>query len=325
VLTGTEKSDLKHRIEKLGQLPTLPQVVQKIVLMIDRPETSAEDLGRLIEKDQVLSAKVLQLANSPFYGCPARIASVSHAVVVLGLNVVKGLALGATVFDMMKTAGMDQLWRHSLGVAMMAHILAKQTGYKNAEEVFVAGLLHDLGKVVVYVKLPDTAGRIAKSVYEGDRYMFEAEQDILGLSHAEVAGWLAAAWHLPTVLKEPIMYHHQPSLATGAPMQTAIVHVADVLVKAMGCGCSGDDLVPLLSPEAWSAMKLNDEGLAACVAQRLHARALGVAAPAAAMALAPAPRPAQLSPTASSRACLRTMDIYVPPDLRELGCSEDRP
>jgi HD-like signal output (HDOD) protein len=266
-MTETEQADLKHRIERLGQLPTLPQVVQKIMSMIDRPETSAEGLGRMIEKDQVLSAKVLQLANSPFYGFPARIASVSHAVVVLGLNVVKGLTLGATVFDMMKAAGMDQLWRHSLGVAMVSHLLATRVGQKNPEELFVAGLLHDLGKVVMYVKLPESASRIEAAVRDRDLYMIDAEREILGLTHADVAGWLVAAWHLPTVLKEPIMYHHQPMLAKGAPMQTAIVHVADVLVKAMGCGCSGDVLVPPLSCEAWSAMNLDDESLAACVAQ----------------------------------------------------------
>jgi len=266
-MTETEQADLKHRIERLGQLPTLPQVVHKIMSMIDRPETSAEGLGRMIEKDQVLSAKVLQLANSPFYGFPARIASVSHAVVVLGLNVVKGLTLGATVFDMMKAAGMDQLWRHSLGVAMVSHLLATRVGQKNPEELFVAGLLHDLGKVVMYVKLPETASRIEAAVRDRDIYMIDAEREILGLTHADVAGWLAAAWHLPTVLKEPIMYHHQPTLAKVAPMQTAIVHVADVLVKAMGCGCSGDTLVPPLSSEAWTAMNLDDESLAACVAQ----------------------------------------------------------
>jgi HD-like signal output (HDOD) protein len=167
-MTETEQAALKQQIEKLGQLPTLPQVVQKIVSMIDRPETSAEALGRLIEKDQVLSAKVLQLANSPFYGFPARIASVSHAVVVLGLNVVKGLTLGATVFDMMKAAGMDELWRHSLGVAMVAHVLAIRIGQKNPEELFVAGLLHDLGKVVMYVKLPETVLRIAEAAQTRD-------------------------------------------------------------------------------------------------------------------------------------------------------------
>src|SRR5205807_188521 len=174
--------------------------------MIDRPETSAEGLGRMIEKDQVLSAKALQLANSPFYGFPARIASVSHAVVVLGLNVVKGLTLGATVFDMMKAAGMDQLWRHSLGVAMVSHLLATRVGQKNPEELFVAGLLHDLGKVVMYVKLPETASRIEAAVRDRDVYMIDAEREILGLTHADVAGWLASAWHLPTVLKETIIY-----------------------------------------------------------------------------------------------------------------------
>ena len=266
-MNDATRAQLKHRIEKLGQLPTLPQVVQKIMSLIDRPGTSAEDLGRLIEKDQVLSAKVLQLANSPFYGFPARIASVSHAVVVLGLNVVKGLALGATVFDMMKAAGMDQLWRHSLGVAMVAHLLATRLGHKNPEELFVAGLLHDLGKVVIYVKLPETASAIISAVHERDVSMLEAEMEILELTHAEIAGWLAAAWHLPTVLKEPIMYHHHPTLATVAPLQTAIVHVADILVKAMACGSSGDDLMPALSPEAWNAMNLDDEGLATCVAQ----------------------------------------------------------
>jgi HD-like signal output (HDOD) protein len=269
-MTETEMAVLKYRIAKLGQLPTLPQVVQKIMWMIDRPETSAEGLGRLIEKDPVLSAKVLQLANSPVYGFPARIASVSHAVVVLGLNVVKGLTLGATVFDMMMAAGMDELWRHSLGVAMTAHILAKRVGHKTPEELFVAGLLHDLGKVVVHVKLPEIASKIRQAVQDRDLYIIEAEREVLGLTHADIAGWLATAWHLPIVLKEPIMYHHQPTLAKGAPIQTAIVHVADVLVKAMGCGCSGDDLVPALSPEAWSALHLDDEGLAACVAQAAH-------------------------------------------------------
>lgn len=266
-MTGPDPVQLRQRVEKLGQLPTLPHVVQKIVSMIDRPETSAEDLGRLIEKDQVLSAKVLRLANSPFYGFPARIASVSHAVVVLGLNVVKGLTLGATVFDMMKDAGMDDLWRHSLGVAMVAHILAVRAGHKNPEEVFVAGLLHDLGKVVLYTKLPELGAAVKCRSEERDLPAVEAELEVLGLTHAEIAGWLAESWHLPTVLKEPMMFHHRPALAQQARSQTAMVHVADLLVKAMGCGGSVGDLVPVMSPEAWETVGLDDGGLAACVSQ----------------------------------------------------------
>lgn len=262
-----DAADLRRRIEKMGELPTLPDVVHKIVSISARADTSAEDLERIIEKDQVLAAKVLRLANSPFYGFPTRIASVSHAVVVLGLNVVKGLTLCATAFDLMKAAGMDQLWRHSLSVAIMAHILAARAGLKNQDEVFVAGLLHDIGKVVLYVKFPDLAPQIEQAALEHGMAMRDAEQEVLGLTHAEVSGWLAGAWHLPASLKDPLMFHHRPALALEARCQTALVHVADILAIAMGCGASGDDPVPPLCPQAWTLVGLEEDGLAACLAK----------------------------------------------------------
>lgn len=267
---ATATADFKRHIEKLRELPTLPHVVLKVIAMSSNPDSSAEDLGRVIEKDQVLSAKVLRLANSPFYGFPKRIASVSHAVVVLGLNVVKGLTLGATAFDMMTAAGMEHLWRHSLGVAMTASLLAPRAGLRNPEEVFIAGLLHDLGQVVICEKLPDQAAQVRQAFQERDLSRVEAEQDILGLTHAEVAGWLADAWNLPSSLKDPMMFHHRPTLALVAPLHTAIVHVADILVKAMGCGVAAGDLVPALSPEAWKLVRLDEAGLAACIAKAVQ-------------------------------------------------------
>ncbi|WHZ24045.1 MAG: Metal-dependent phosphohydrolase, HD subdomain [Nitrospira sp.] len=261
------KVDLQRRIEQVGELPTLPHVVQRLASMIGRPNVSAEDIGALIEKDHVLSAKVLRLANSPFYGFPSRIGSVAHAVVVLGLNVVKGLTLCATAFDMMKATGMDQLWRHSLGVAITAHLLGTKAAMKNPEEVFVAGLLHDIGKVVLYVKWPDVGARITAAAHQTSRSLMEAEQTLFEVTHADVGGWLAAAWHLPTGLREPILYHHRPAAAQEAPLQTAIVHVADVLVKGLACGNPGDDLVPPLSHEAWDLVGLDKQSLAHCLAK----------------------------------------------------------
>ncbi|MBS0159336.1 MAG: HDOD domain-containing protein [Nitrospira sp.] len=265
-MNPSAKVDLRRRIEQVGELPTLPHVVQKLASMIGRPNVSAEEIGILIEKDQVLSAKVLRLANSPFYGFPSRIASVAHAVVVLGLNVVKGLTLCATAFDMMRNAGMNELWRHSLGVAITSHILGTQAGMKNPEEAFVGGLLHDIGKVVLYVKWTDVGQQIT-AARDTSHFLMESEQALFDVTHADVGGWLATAWHLPASLREPILHHHTPSAAQDAKLQTAIVHVADVLVKGLACGNPGDDLVPPLSRQAWDLVGLDSHSLAGCLAQ----------------------------------------------------------
>lgn len=265
-MTRFNPTDLRNRIEKLGDLPTLPHVVQRIAAMIGRPNVSTEEIGSIIEKDQVLAAKVLRLANSPFYGFPSRIGSVSHAVIVLGFNVVKGLTLCASALSIMKDAGMDQLWRHSLGVAITANLLATRLEIKNPEELFVSGLLHDIGKVVLYVKWPDVGNCIKDEFTTGsDRSLLEVEQELTGLSHADIGGSLADAWHLPITLREPILYHHNPPLAKEAVLQTAIVHVADILVKGLACGNPGDDLIPPLSDPAWVLVGLDEQGLAECI------------------------------------------------------------
>lgn len=265
-MTTFNPTDLRNRIEKLGDLPTLPHVVQRLAAMIGRPTVSTEEIGSIIEKDQVLAAKVLRLANSPFYGFPSRIGSVTHAVIVLGFNVVKGLTLCASALNIMKDAGMDQLWRHSLGVAITANFLAARLEIRNPEELFVAGLLHDIGKVVLYVKWPEVGTSIKDTLQVGgDRSLFDAEQDVTGLSHADIGGCLANAWHLPITLREPILYHHNPTLAKDASMQTAIVHVADILVKGLACGNPGDDIVPSLSKAAWDMVGLDERSLNECI------------------------------------------------------------
>ena len=139
---------IQREIDSLSNLPTLPGVLEFVNSMVDEDSSNAQSLGEIIARDQVLSAKVLRLVNSPFYGFPGRISSVNHAIVLLGFNVVKGLLLSTAVFDSLADEAKG-LWEHSLGAAVLSRSIAKEAGLRDPDEIMVAGLLHDLGKVIL--------------------------------------------------------------------------------------------------------------------------------------------------------------------------------
>jgi putative nucleotidyltransferase with HDIG domain len=243
----TETQVLKSKIEEVKNIPTLPGVVSKITSMIHDPHVSTEKLGGIISKDQVLSAKVLKLVNSPFYGFPGRISSVSHALVLLGFNVIKGMLISASVFDMMSRA-MVGLWEHSLGCATVAGIIGRKLNETDSEEVFIAGLLHDIGKVMIKVTLPEDFEAILQAAKEEGAYMREVEERIVGVNHAGIARWVAAKWNLPANIAEPMTCHHDPTRAKDYARRAAMVHLADLLIQAVGFGDSGSPFVPPLHP-----------------------------------------------------------------------------
>ncbi|MBE9547253.1 MAG: HDOD domain-containing protein [Proteobacteria bacterium] len=251
-----DKDKIRKKIEALINLPTLPGVVNNIIHTMGKDVTSAEDIGKMISVDQVLSAKVLRLVNSAFYGFPGRISSVTYAIVLLGFDVVKGMVLGASVFEIMMAQGMIDLWRHSLGCAMTAGIIARKIKQPEPEVVTCAGLLHDLGKVVLKVELPKISEKINKKVQKEKISVYQAEDEVLGFTHATIGLWLCERWNLSKDLSDPVSYHHKPSLAKHAYRQTAIIHLADILVKAKGYGSGGDSLVPMIDKKAWKSLKI---------------------------------------------------------------------
>lgn len=250
----------RRKVEALRTLPTLPGIVTKITKMVSEEKVSAVSLGAVIETDQVLSARVLKIANSPFYGCSGRISSISQAVVILGFNTIKGLMLSATVFDLM-AQGMVGLWQHSLGCATTASIIAKKLPVKNVEDVATAGLLHDIGKVVITSQLPKDFAEIIKITEEGSATIRAAEKELLGVTHDEISQWVCEKWNLPLSLKEPIAYHHTPGLARQVPLETAIVHLADILIRAQGFGYGGDKVMPPLNKQGWKRLGFDDKTL----------------------------------------------------------------
>jgi len=246
---------IRKALREVKNLPTLPGIISKLTRMADDPDTTSEQMGKVISKDHILAAKLLKLVNSAFYGFPQRISSLGSAIILLGFNVIKSLIISASIFELMEEQDAE-LWEHSLGCAVVCSVLAKRLGVNDPEEVSTAGLIHDLGKVAIKMELPRENETINALVGSRQISRFEAEREILGLDHAEVGGWLAKSWNLPVKLVEPISCHHDPSRATSEPLVAAIVHFADIVIRGLGYGHGQDVWVPVLQPRAWELLHL---------------------------------------------------------------------
>jgi putative nucleotidyltransferase with HDIG domain len=251
---------LRSRVENISTIPTIPSVLKQLSTIIENPKISLNEISHFVSQDPALTTKILQMVNSALYGFPGRISSVNHAVMLLGLNVVKGLLLSVSVFEIMHKA-MIGLREHSIGGAVASKVLARKKGLKEPEEVFVAGLLHDVGKVILTLVWPEEYERTVKEAEASGIAIFEAERSRFSETHAAVAGWLAEKWHFPRKLCECIANHHRPQISSLAPLETALVHAADVLVKARGIGYSGDRLVPDVNAKAWETLALSEADL----------------------------------------------------------------
>jgi putative nucleotidyltransferase with HDIG domain len=236
---------IKKVTESIISLPTLPTVVSKMIDLVDNPKTSAASLARLISTDQALTAKILKLANSAYYGFPREISTVNMAIVVLGFNTVKDMGLSLSVFEVFKDAeggrvfDVSKFWEHSIGCGAASRMIARRLKYRFVGEAFVAGLLHDIGKVIlnqyVHKEFVDIIGLAAS----GETSLEVAEEKIIGTGHPQVGSWLAEKWNLPKIIVESIAFHHDPWEAKMEPLLVAIVSVANYLCHLCNIGNSG--------------------------------------------------------------------------------------
>lgn len=243
--------------DELQDLPPLPAMVMRVMQTINDPTTSANDLNRLISGDPALASKVLRLVNSSYYGFPRRIATVTHAVVILGFNTVRNLTTSLGVLSSFDARGQktaldrDQFWAHGLGTAVAAGAIARRKNVpaKMVEEVFIGGLLHDLGKLFLDQYFPDQYAIALRLASTAKISIWDAEKTALGVGHALVGKRIAEKWNLPPSLTSMIMLHHQPAFAKDHFEITAIIQAADMVARKLNLGSGGDAQVPKLSPE----------------------------------------------------------------------------
>jgi len=250
---------IEQTLKKITRLPTLPTVLAQLSGMVSDPKTSAQDVGEAVGRDQALTARLLRLVNSSFYGFRQRIASIDHAVVILGFNALKNLVFTTSVVQLFPDTGNGRFdhiafWEHSIGCAILARRLAGQANYPQVEEVFVAGLLHDVGKLVEDQFLHEEFSQVMDAVNSGRELMAEAEEKLLGLSHERIGELLCEQWNLPSSVQVPVAHHHRPSSVHEQRIETTCVHTGDVICRAMSLGCGGGDAVPVLDEDAWEVL-----------------------------------------------------------------------
>ncbi len=256
-----QNDSLRKKIESIIKLPALPTIVSKILQLIDNPRgTDVNTLSKLILSDQVLTTKILKVANSPFYGYAGQISTIQRAIVVIGFNEVKSILLSSSIMNMFKMDDRDfsyfKFWEHSVAVAIIMRMLSRTYYYMISGEAFVSGLIHDIGKIIIHQYLYTDFKEIMKKMREEGKSYLRAEREVLGVTHSEIGSWLLKKWNMPPNLINSVLYHHNPELAEEDKPLVAFVHFADYLVKRLKIGDSLNNEITI-SDSIWSIFEEN--------------------------------------------------------------------
>ncbi|MDB5917284.1 MAG: histidine kinase [Massilia sp.] len=253
---------LDEVVGKLQDLPSLPAVVMELLTSIDQEDVDISVLARKVSHDQALTAKTLRLANSSTYGLQVKVTTIQQAITFLGFQTTRNLITAAAItgcFAAGRCAGFDHkaFWRHSIATAACARVLARRMRF-NQDYAFTAGLLHDIGRLVLVSTYPERYADVLAWRAANDCELIEAERAVLGIDHVMAGVALAERWNFSETMVLGIAWHHEPERA-GAGFLATVIHVANAIVHALDIAGEDDELVPPVSAVAWSAMGLNEE------------------------------------------------------------------
>ncbi len=251
-------TNIAELVKGVGDLVTLPDIFIRINQLVEDPDSTSEDIVKVVSQDPSFTVRLLRVANSSFYGFSSTIETVSKAVSLIGTSQIRNLALSTSVSRTFAglpndLVSMDNFWLHSLYCALTARILAKRVSKSDPEALFTAGLLHDIGELVIFNRLPEQTKEALLLVLDsGDELpVYQAERQIMGFDHAQVGGELARQWHLPPLLQDCIAFHHDILQAQYCPRETAIVHIANILALMAEVDTLDTNDVEPIDPQAW--------------------------------------------------------------------------
>jgi putative nucleotidyltransferase with HDIG domain len=253
---------LDQVVDSVQDLPSLPAVVMELLGSIEQDDVDISVLAKKVSYDQALTAKTLRLANSASFGLQVKVTTIQQAITFLGFQTTRNLITAAAVtgcFSSGRCPGFDDkaFWRHSIAVAACARSLARRMRF-NQDYAFTAGLLHDIGRLVLVTAAPQAYAEVVEWRSRHDGGWQDAEHAVLGVDHVEAGVALAGHWNFSDTMRQAIAFHHTPD-TPGAGFLAAIVHVANAIVHALDIAGEEDERVPRVASVAWDAMGLNEE------------------------------------------------------------------
>ena len=263
---------LEQMVQDVSTIHSLPMFYSQLSEAIDHPRSSIGDIAKIISEDQGLTARILKLSNSPLFGYFSKIDTITQAVTIIGVLQVRDLALALSVMDVFKgipedLVNMERFWKHSIATGLAAKLLATSQREANLERFFVAGILHDIGRLVMYVRVPEICLELLQECRAAGTLLHRAERARFSFDHADVGSALLRRWKIPPRVAEPVGSHHDCRKGDQYPREGSILHLADIIAHALQIGDSGEILVPQLDSEVWDRLQMSCYFLPALVQQ----------------------------------------------------------
>ncbi len=254
------------------QVFSLPAVFYELQSAMANPDKSFADYGEIISLDPGLSARLLKVVNSSFFALSSKVETISHALTIIGLDQMANLTMATAVIYQFRGIpntlfNMEKFWRHSIATGMAARTIGLVRGDENVERLYLAGVLHDLGRLIIYMKEPAMARETLTESQDTQENLSQIENQKMGFDHAAVGGALLRHWEIPERLVHAVAYHHDPESAPKYSEEAAIIHTADYIVHDMNLAQTEEFSIPRLQKNTWDRIAIDPKELAPNITQ----------------------------------------------------------